>query len=64
MSFLEDVIVLQNRGQVVESEDDIIFDQVPIISPNGDVLVKSLSFHVKPGVSTLIEFLRERESSS
>lgn len=52
--FLEDGIVLQNRGQVVESEDDIIFDQVPIISPNGDVLVKSLSFHVKPGQHLLI----------
>ncbi|KAA1067728.1 hypothetical protein PGT21_015550 [Puccinia graminis f. sp. tritici] len=46
--------LLQNRGQVVESEDDIIFDQVPIISPNGDVLVKSLSFHVKPGQHLLI----------
>ncbi|WAR64100.1 hypothetical protein PtB15_16B260 [Puccinia triticina] len=41
--------MLQQRGQVVESEDEIIFDRVPIISPNGDVLVKSLSFHVKPG---------------
>jgi len=46
--------LLQNRGEVVESQDDIIFDQVPIISPNGDVLVRSLSFHVKPGQHLLI----------
>jgi ATP-binding cassette subfamily D (ALD) long-chain fatty acid import protein len=41
--------VLRGRGQVIESED-IQFENVPIVTPNGDVLVKSLSFHVKPGV--------------
>ncbi|MBW0499061.1 hypothetical protein O181_038776 [Austropuccinia psidii MF-1] len=46
--------LLANRGEVVESEDEIIFDGVPIISPNGDVLVQSLSFHVKPGQHLLI----------
>jgi ATP-binding cassette subfamily D (ALD) long-chain fatty acid import protein len=43
-------IVLQGRGQVIESED-IRFENVPIVTPNGDILVRSLSFHVKPGVS-------------
>lgn len=42
--------VLSGRGRVIES-DEIRFDQVPLISPNGDVLVKSMSFHVKRGVS-------------
>lgn len=42
-------VVLRGRGQVIESED-IQFENVPIVTPNGDVLVKSLSFHVKPGV--------------
>lgn len=46
--------LLENRGEIVESEDEIIFDQVPIISPNGDVLVRSLSFHVRPGQHLLI----------
>ncbi|PLW23833.1 hypothetical protein PCANC_00795 [Puccinia coronata f. sp. avenae] len=46
--------LLQQRGQVVESEDEIIFDRVPIISPNGDVLIRSLSFQVKPGQHLLI----------
>ena len=35
--------------EVIESED-IQFENVPIVTPNGDVLVRSLSFHVKPGV--------------
>ncbi|KAG0144475.1 hypothetical protein CROQUDRAFT_659907 [Cronartium quercuum f. sp. fusiforme G11] len=46
--------LLQNRGRILESEDEIIFDEVPIISPNGDVLVERLSFHVRPGQHLLI----------
>jgi ATP-binding cassette subfamily D (ALD) long-chain fatty acid import protein len=42
--------MLQGRGEVVKSEN-IEFIDVPIVSPNGDVLVPKLNFHVKPGVS-------------
>lgn len=35
---------------VIESEE-IKFEGVPIVTPNGDILVKSLTFYVKPGVS-------------
>jgi ATP-binding cassette subfamily D (ALD) long-chain fatty acid import protein len=45
--------VLQGRGKVIESEE-IVFDKVPIISPNGDVLVKEMSFNVETGVSRKI----------
>lgn len=45
--------VLRGRGKVVESEN-IEFDRVPIVSPNGDVLVKELSFRIKPGEHLLI----------
>ena len=45
-------IVLKGRGQVVESEE-IQFENVPIVTPNGDVLVRSLTFYVKPGVCSL-----------
>jgi ATP-binding cassette subfamily D (ALD) long-chain fatty acid import protein len=58
----------------VYSEDEIIFDKVPIVTPNGslfspisrnfstesiycgtgDILIKSLSFYVKPGQHLLI----------
>ena len=41
--------VLQGRGEVLESED-IVFENVPIVTPNGDILVRSLSLRVKPGV--------------
>jgi ATP-binding cassette subfamily D (ALD) long-chain fatty acid import protein len=42
--------ILRGRGKIIESEQ-IRFENVPIVTPNGDVLIKSLSFFVKPGVS-------------
>jgi ATP-binding cassette subfamily D (ALD) long-chain fatty acid import protein len=42
--------ILKGRGKVIQS-DEIQFKNVPIITPNGDVLIKSLSFFVKPGAS-------------
>ena len=44
---------LKGRGEIVESEN-IEFVNVPIVSPNGDVLVPKLNFHVKPGMHLLI----------
>jgi len=49
----ENASLLRGRGQVIEAED-IQFENVPIITPNGDILVRSLSFHVKPGQHLLI----------
>jgi hypothetical protein len=40
----EDNINSINVGVTEETEDYIVLDKVPIISPNGDVLVKEISF--------------------
>ncbi|PHH79708.1 hypothetical protein CDD82_2218 [Ophiocordyceps australis] len=45
--------VLEGRGTVHESKD-IVFINVPIISPNGDVLVKALTFSIKQGHHLLV----------
>ena len=45
--------VLRGRGKVIESQD-IEFIDVPIISPNGDVLVRALSFSLKQGDHLLV----------
>ncbi|KAK3906112.1 ABC transporter transmembrane region 2-domain-containing protein [Staphylotrichum tortipilum] len=45
--------VLKGRGKVIESTD-IQFMDVPIISPNGDVLVPALSFALKQGDHLLV----------
>ncbi|KAF2130802.1 hypothetical protein P153DRAFT_384027 [Dothidotthia symphoricarpi CBS 119687] len=49
----ENAAVLRGRGTVTEGED-IEFIDVPIVSPNGDVLVRALTFSVKPGDHLLI----------
>ncbi|KAI9665661.1 MAG: hypothetical protein M1821_003595 [Bathelium mastoideum] len=49
----ENSAVLQGRGDITEGED-IEFVNVPIVSPNGDVLVRELSFSVRPGDHLLI----------
>ncbi|KAI1652821.1 ABC transporter transmembrane region 2-domain-containing protein [Daldinia decipiens] len=49
----DNAAVLKGRGKVVESKD-IKFIDVPIISPNGDVLVRALSFSLKQGDHLLV----------
>ncbi|RIB14190.1 ABC transporter transmembrane region 2-domain-containing protein [Gigaspora rosea] len=53
VSIEENARVLSGRGNVIKDEN-IEFIDVPIVSPNGDVLLKKLSFHVKPGMHLLI----------
>ena len=45
--------LLNQRGQI-QTGTSIEFDRVPIVAPNGDVLVKELSFHVRPGMHLLV----------
>uniref|UniRef100_A0A6B2KZG8 ABC transporter domain-containing protein n=1 Tax=Arcella intermedia TaxID=1963864 RepID=A0A6B2KZG8_9EUKA len=47
------VQLMSSRGEVTEG-DFINFEDVPIVSPNGDVLIESLSFTLQPGMHTLI----------
>lgn len=50
----EDNINSINLGITEETENFIVFDKVPIVSPNGDVLVKEISFEIYPGMNTVI----------
>ncbi|ORZ35069.1 ABC transporter transmembrane region 2-domain-containing protein [Catenaria anguillulae PL171] len=42
------------QGEVITSKDVIEFVKVPVVTPNGDCLVKELSFRVEAGQNTLI----------
>ena len=44
---------LANKGEVVVS-DSIQFIDVPILSPNGDVLIKAMNFRIEPGMNLFI----------
>ena len=40
---------------VIKFQDNIIrFDNVPLVTPNGDVLIESLTFEVKSGTNVLV----------
>ena len=42
------------KGAKVVFSDDIIFQEVPIFSPNGDELIAKMSFKIQPGMHLLI----------
>lgn len=42
------------KGKIVTQDGVIIFDRVPIVTPNNDVLVKELSFKVTKGTDVII----------
>lgn len=40
---------------IISFQDNIInFDRVPLVTPNGDILVKELSFEVRSGTNVLV----------
>jgi ATP-binding cassette subfamily D (ALD) protein 3 len=43
-----------NSGRIVERDHVIRFEKVPLVTPNGDVLVRSLTFSVESGTNVLI----------
>jgi ATP-binding cassette, subfamily D (ALD), member 3 len=46
--------LVPNSGVIVEADNVIDFDAVPVVTPNGDVLVRSLTFHIVSGQNVLI----------
>jgi ATP-binding cassette subfamily D (ALD) protein 3 len=47
------MINMDDRG-VYEQGDDIVFKDVPIVSPNGDILIKAINFRVTKGMNLFI----------
>ncbi|XP_011145067.1 ATP-binding cassette sub-family D member 3 [Harpegnathos saltator] len=41
-------------GKIIPRDNVIRFDRVPLVTPNGDVLIKELSFEVKSGMNVLV----------
>ncbi|KAG0714721.1 ATP-binding cassette sub-family D member 3 [Chionoecetes opilio] len=42
------------KGTVVNEDNVIRFEHVPLVTPNGDVLVRELNFEVKSGMNVLV----------
>ncbi|XP_043275306.1 ATP-binding cassette sub-family D member 3 [Venturia canescens] len=41
-------------GKIIAKDNIIRFDRVPLVTPNGDLLIKELSFEVKSGMNVLV----------
>lgn len=52
--FKNNAIGYPGGGKITHCNNIIRFDQVPLVTPNGDVLIKELSFEVKSGVNVLV----------
>lgn len=46
--------LIPGAGRIIFQDNIIKFDQVPLITPNGDVLVEELSFEVRSGMNVLV----------
>ena len=44
---------MKNQGKIFIS-DNLKFEDVPILSPNGDVLVPKMNFEIRPGMNLMI----------
>ncbi len=50
----EENLSIGMKGQIIESNEDIIVENVPIITPNGDIIVESLSLKITSAMHVLI----------
>jgi len=52
--FIQKQNLVPGSGKVIIQNNVIRFDKVPLVTPNGDVLVNELSFEVKSGMNVLV----------
>lgn len=44
---------MESKGRIIQS-NNLEFHDVPILSPNGDILVPKMNFKISPGMHLLI----------
>ncbi|XP_063821103.1 ATP-binding cassette sub-family D member 3 [Ostrinia nubilalis] len=48
------MLMAPGAGRIIYQDKIIRFERVPLVTPNGDVLIKELSFEVKSGMNVLV----------
>ncbi|KAL6048544.1 ATP-binding cassette sub- D member 3 [Balamuthia mandrillaris] len=46
--------LIPNSGKIVTQDHIIKFEDVPVVTPNGDLLIESLNFEVRSGMNVLV----------
>ncbi|XP_029385113.1 ATP-binding cassette sub-family D member 3a isoform X2 [Echeneis naucrates] len=50
----EKLVLVPGSGQVINKDNVIKFDHTPLATPNGDILIRDLTFEVKSGTNVLV----------
>ncbi|KAM6971341.1 LOW QUALITY PROTEIN: ATP-binding cassette sub-family D member 3a [Tautogolabrus adspersus] len=50
----EKLILVPGSGQIIHRDNVIKFDHTPLATPNGDILIRDLSFEVRSGTNVLV----------
>ncbi|KAG7523576.1 ATP-binding cassette sub-family D member 3 isoform X1 [Solea senegalensis] len=50
----EKVVLVPGSGQIINRDNIIKFDHTPLATPNGDVLIRDLTFEVRSGTNVLV----------
>ena len=53
-SSVPSVPLVPGSGYIVEMDHVIRFEGVPLVTPNGDVLIRAMDFEVKSGMNVLV----------
>ncbi|XP_071341645.1 ATP-binding cassette sub-family D member 3a isoform X1 [Trachinotus anak] len=48
------LILVPGSGQIINKDNIIKFDHTPLATPNGDILIKDLTFEVRSGTNVLV----------
>ncbi|XP_054723469.1 ATP-binding cassette sub-family D member 3-like [Uloborus diversus] len=48
------MLLIPGSGTIINVDNLIKFDRVPLVTPNGDILIEELSFEVKSGMNVLV----------
>ena len=46
--------LVPGSGEIIETDHVIKFEGVPLVTPNGDVIIRSMDFEVKGGMNVLV----------
>ena len=47
-------LLIPGAGRIINKDNTIHFEHVPLVTPNGDVLVEDMSFEVHSGMNVLV----------
>ncbi|XP_059419835.1 ATP-binding cassette sub-family D member 3b [Carassius carassius] len=51
---VEKIALIPGKGKIIIADNIIKFEHIPLVTPNGDILIRDLSFEVSSGTNVLV----------